>query len=66
MRVCRYNVFDCGIGPSQWIDFDYDDRVYECFTLSWGREEIEFPDCDERDLEALGELVEVVNFRKRG
>lgn len=66
LRVCRYNVFDCGIGPSQWIDFDYDDRVYECFTLSWGREEIEFPDCDERDLEALGELVEVVNFRKRG
>jgi hypothetical protein len=66
LRLGRYNIFDCGIGPSHWADFEYDNRVYECYTLSWGREEIKFPDCDEQDLEALGELMEVVNFRARG
>jgi hypothetical protein len=62
MGLYRYNIFTAGSGPSSWNDFeDYDgERVFE------GWEEIKFPDCDERDFEALVELLEVVNVRNRG
>ncbi|KAF2800184.1 hypothetical protein K505DRAFT_293097 [Melanomma pulvis-pyrius CBS 109.77] len=51
----RYCIFDCGIGPSH----------YETYSESWGREEIKFPDCDERDMAALEALVQVVEVRNR-
>jgi hypothetical protein len=60
----RYILFDIGIGPSQWIEFDHN-RTYKTDIQSWGREEISFPDTDELDMKALEELVDVVEIRNR-
>jgi hypothetical protein len=67
--IGRYVVFDIGIGPSQWIEFNNrmfnGTRTYKTSVMYWGREEIRFPDTDELDMKTLQELVDVVEVRNR-
>jgi len=58
----RYCVFDCGIGPSQWVEFGLGSRKTYCGGSGW---RIDFPECDEQDMRAFAELVHAVEVRSR-
>ena len=61
---CRYYMFNCGIGPTPWVDGGGSwvrDRKYDFHDQFVG--EKEFPDeaCDARDTEALVQLLETLS-----
>jgi len=58
----RYHSFDCGVGPTQWVDAAYN---YE-MSNEGEPVEVEYPGCEKKDQEALNALLEAVSLRNGG
>ncbi|KAG9610935.1 hypothetical protein KCV01_g2837, partial [Aureobasidium melanogenum] len=57
LRGARYQYFDEGTGPYNWLEADSSDMAYNDWAEEYGEEVVYQPKCDEEDWQALKALI---------
>ncbi|KAG9596407.1 hypothetical protein KCV01_g9540, partial [Aureobasidium melanogenum] len=64
LRGARYQYFDEGTGPDNWLEADSSDKAYNDWAEEYGEEVVYQPQCDEEDWQALKALI--LELKNRG
>ncbi|KAH0169904.1 hypothetical protein KCU67_g2868, partial [Aureobasidium melanogenum] len=60
----RYQYFDEGTGPNNWLEADSSDKAYNDWAEEYGDEVVYQPHCDEEDWQALKDLLQELSRRR--
>ncbi|KAH0260867.1 hypothetical protein KCU91_g14369, partial [Aureobasidium melanogenum] len=64
LRGARYQYFDEGTGPDNWLVADSSNKAFNDWAEEYGEEVVYQPECDEEDWQALKDLLHDLEKRR--